>query len=106
VKSAPDVLIRTIRRLRLAPIPLSEGFGFSRLTCFSSPGRLLGPGPVKHSPDLLSFVLVDFKGGATFAGMTELPHVAGMITNLVDDLALACVGASCVFSAVWEELCS
>jgi S-DNA-T family DNA segregation ATPase FtsK/SpoIIIE len=41
-----------------------------------------------HSPDLLSLVLVDFKGGATFAGVTELPHVAGLITNLVDDLAL------------------
>ena len=40
-----------------------------------------------HSPELLSFVLVDFKGGATFAGVTELPHVAGLITNLVDDLA-------------------
>ncbi|MEK8142999.1 FtsK/SpoIIIE domain-containing protein [Streptomyces sp. M10(2022)] len=33
-------------------------------------------------------MLVDFKGGATFAGVTELPHVAGLITNLVDDLAL------------------
>lgn len=43
---------------------------------------------VKHPPELLSFVLVDFKGGATFAGVTELPHVAGLITNLVDDLAL------------------
>ncbi|MFE1852200.1 type VII secretion protein EccCa [Streptomyces sp. NPDC059489] len=41
-----------------------------------------------HSPELLSFVLVDFKGGATFAGLTGLPHVAGMITNLIDDLAL------------------
>jgi S-DNA-T family DNA segregation ATPase FtsK/SpoIIIE len=41
-----------------------------------------------HSPDLLSMVLVDFKGGATFAGMTGLPHVAGLITNLADDLAL------------------
>jgi S-DNA-T family DNA segregation ATPase FtsK/SpoIIIE len=41
-----------------------------------------------HSPEQLSFVLVDFKGGATFAGLTELPHVAGMITNLTDDLAL------------------
>lgn len=41
-----------------------------------------------HPPDLLSLVLVDFKGGATFAGMTELPHVAGLITNLADDLAL------------------
>ena len=41
-----------------------------------------------HSPDLLSMVLIDFKGGATFAGMTGLPHVAGLITNLADDLGL------------------
>ncbi|WP_329295694.1 type VII secretion protein EccCa [Streptomyces sp. NBC_01455] len=41
-----------------------------------------------HAPEHLSFVLVDFKGGATFAGVTELPHVAGLITNLADDLAL------------------
>ncbi len=41
-----------------------------------------------HSPDLLSLVLVDFKGGATFANLVELPHVAGLITNLADDLAL------------------
>jgi S-DNA-T family DNA segregation ATPase FtsK/SpoIIIE len=41
-----------------------------------------------HSPELLSFVLVDFKGGATFAQLTELPHVAGLITNLADDLAM------------------
>jgi S-DNA-T family DNA segregation ATPase FtsK/SpoIIIE len=43
---------------------------------------------MQHSPELLSFVLIDFKGGATFAGVTELPHVAGLITNLADDLAL------------------
>jgi S-DNA-T family DNA segregation ATPase FtsK/SpoIIIE len=43
---------------------------------------------MQHSPEVLSFVLVDFKGGATFAGVTELPHVAGLITNLADDLAL------------------
>jgi DNA segregation ATPase FtsK/SpoIIIE, S-DNA-T family len=41
-----------------------------------------------HSPELLSLVLVDFKGGATFAPVTGLPHVAGLITNLIDDLAL------------------
>ncbi|MFJ3756470.1 type VII secretion protein EccCa [Streptomyces sp. NPDC090080] len=41
-----------------------------------------------HAPEHLGFVLVDFKGGATFAGVTELPHVAGLITNLADDLAL------------------
>ena len=43
---------------------------------------------VTHPPEELSFVLVDFKGGATFAGMAALPHVAGMITNLEDDLAM------------------
>jgi S-DNA-T family DNA segregation ATPase FtsK/SpoIIIE len=43
---------------------------------------------VTHPPDVLSFVLVDFKGGAAFAGLADLPHVAGVITNLADDLAL------------------
>ncbi|WP_433220621.1 type VII secretion protein EccCa [Dactylosporangium sp. CS-047395] len=41
-----------------------------------------------HGPDALNLVLVDFKGGATFAGMATLPHVAAVITNLQDDLAL------------------
>ncbi|HEV7465884.1 MAG TPA: type VII secretion protein EccCa [Candidatus Dormibacteraeota bacterium] len=41
-----------------------------------------------HPPGLLSLVLVDFKGGATFADLADLPHVAGMITNLGADLAL------------------
>jgi S-DNA-T family DNA segregation ATPase FtsK/SpoIIIE len=43
---------------------------------------------VRHHPDRLAMVLVDFKGGATFAGMSALPHLAGMITNLADDLSL------------------
>jgi S-DNA-T family DNA segregation ATPase FtsK/SpoIIIE len=43
---------------------------------------------VSHPPELLAMVLVDFKGGATFAGMADLPQVAGMITNLQADLAL------------------
>ncbi len=41
-----------------------------------------------HPPDRLAFVLVDFKGGAAFSGLQALPHVAGLITNLADDLAL------------------
>ncbi len=41
-----------------------------------------------HPPDLLAFVLVDFKGGAAFAGLQDLPHVAGVITNLANDLAM------------------
>ena len=41
-----------------------------------------------HSSAALNFVLVDFKGGATFLGMQELPHVAAVITNLSDDLTM------------------
>jgi S-DNA-T family DNA segregation ATPase FtsK/SpoIIIE len=41
-----------------------------------------------HSSETLNFVLADFKGGATFAGMSALPHVSAVITNLADDLAL------------------
>ncbi len=43
---------------------------------------------VTHSSETLNFVLADFKGGATFAGMSALPHVAAVITNLADDLTL------------------
>lgn len=43
---------------------------------------------VTHSPEALAFVLVDFKGGASFASLGALPHVAGVVTNLADDLAL------------------
>ncbi|MCZ9340860.1 FtsK/SpoIIIE domain-containing protein, partial [Streptomyces sp. TRM76130] len=35
-----------------------------------------------HSPEELALVLVDYKGGATFAPFAGLPHVAGTITNL------------------------
>jgi len=41
-----------------------------------------------HPPDELNLVLIDFKGGATFAGTADLPHVSAVITNLADDLAL------------------
>jgi DNA segregation ATPase FtsK/SpoIIIE, S-DNA-T family len=43
---------------------------------------------VTHSSEALNLALVDFKGGATFAGMTELPHTCAVITNLSDDLTL------------------
>jgi len=41
-----------------------------------------------HSPEILNLVLVDFKGGATFAGMAGMPHVSAIITNLADELTL------------------
>jgi S-DNA-T family DNA segregation ATPase FtsK/SpoIIIE len=41
-----------------------------------------------HSPEQLNLVLVDFKGGATFAGMSHMPHVSAVITNLAQELTL------------------
>ncbi|MFJ5673968.1 type VII secretion protein EccCa [Streptomyces sp. NPDC093097] len=41
-----------------------------------------------HPPEDLSLVLVDYKGGATFAPFTNLPHVAGVITNLENQAGL------------------
>nr|WP_225954489.1 type VII secretion protein EccCa [Kibdelosporangium phytohabitans] len=41
-----------------------------------------------HSSTILNFILVDFKGGATFLGLDDAPHVAATITNLQGDLTL------------------
>ncbi|WP_217142990.1 type VII secretion protein EccCa [Streptomyces sp. AC627_RSS907] len=41
-----------------------------------------------NSSETLNFVLVDFKGGATFLGLDELPHTSAVITNLADEVAL------------------
>ncbi|MCP2170157.1 DNA segregation ATPase FtsK/SpoIIIE, S-DNA-T family [Goodfellowiella coeruleoviolacea] len=43
---------------------------------------------VTHSSEAVNLALIDFKGGATFAGMTDLPHTCAVITNLSEDLAL------------------
>ncbi|MEN3308216.1 MAG: segregation ATPase FtsK/SpoIIIE, family, partial [Micromonosporaceae bacterium] len=43
---------------------------------------------VTHSSEILNFVLVDFKGGATFATLDQLPHTSATITNLADELSL------------------
>ena len=39
----------------------------------------------RHEPALLNLLLVDFKGGAAFAGLEPLPHVAGLVTNLAEE---------------------
>ncbi len=41
-----------------------------------------------HDPALVNLLLIDFKGGAAFAELAALPHVAGLVTNLADDLSL------------------
>lgn len=41
-----------------------------------------------HPPEDLTMVLVDYKGGATFAPFDKAPHVSGLVTNLVSDTSL------------------
>ncbi|MFT7841746.1 type VII secretion protein EccCa [Saccharothrix sp. BKS2] len=41
-----------------------------------------------HPSEVLNFVLVDFKGGATFLGLDRLPHTSAVITNLADEAPL------------------
>jgi S-DNA-T family DNA segregation ATPase FtsK/SpoIIIE len=41
-----------------------------------------------HAPEDLAMVLIDYKGGATFAPFASLPHVAGVITNLENQAGL------------------
>ncbi|GAA4933405.1 type VII secretion protein EccC [Actinoplanes utahensis] len=41
-----------------------------------------------HSSEQLNFILIDFKGGAAFASMDQLPHTAAVVTNLENALPL------------------
>jgi S-DNA-T family DNA segregation ATPase FtsK/SpoIIIE len=43
---------------------------------------------ITHNSTSLNFVLIDFKGGATFASLDALPHTSAVITNLADNLTL------------------
>ena len=36
----------------------------------------------QHGPHEVQLLFVDFKGGATFAGLTDLPHAVGLVTDL------------------------
>jgi len=37
---------------------------------------------MNHPPERMSFLLVDFKGGATFGTIAHLPHCVGLLTDL------------------------
>ena len=60
----------------------TTGAGKSELLRTLVAGLALG-----SSPDHLTFVLVDFKGGSAFDACARLPHVTGMVTDLDDHLA-------------------
>src|SRR6478609_736274 len=80
-------------RLRV-PIGLGDGGNVINLDIKESAQQGMGPHglviglALTHSPEQLNMVLVDFKGGATFAGMSEMPHVSAVITNLAQELTL------------------
>ncbi len=42
---------------------------------------------LRHSPDVVTFVLVDYKGGSTFDRCADLPHTVGVVTDLDAGLA-------------------
>lgn len=42
---------------------------------------------VTHPPERLALVLIDHKGGGTFASLGQLPHTAGVVTNISGDQA-------------------
>jgi S-DNA-T family DNA segregation ATPase FtsK/SpoIIIE len=46
-----------------------------------------------HPPELVAFLLVDFKGGAAFEPLRGLPHVAGIVTDLDEPEALRAVAS-------------
>ena len=39
-----------------------------------------------HSPDRLTFLLIDYKGGSAFADCVRLPHCVGLVTDLSQQL--------------------
>ncbi|MDI9914251.1 FtsK/SpoIIIE domain-containing protein [Rhodococcus sp. IEGM 1379] len=39
-----------------------------------------------HSPDRVTFLFVDYKGGAAFADCVDLPHTVGLVTDLSQHL--------------------
>lgn len=48
---------------------------------------LLISAALHNSADRLTFLLIDYKGGAAFNNISELPHSVGMITDLTPELA-------------------
>jgi S-DNA-T family DNA segregation ATPase FtsK/SpoIIIE len=56
----------------------------------------------QYSPEDVTFLLVDFKGGSAFAPLQCLPHVVGVVTDL-DDVAAARALASLTAEVLYRE---
>ena len=69
-------------RMVLAGMP---GTGKSELLL-----SLIGSLAATHGPDRVTFLLVDYKGGAAFRDCMGLPHTVGLLTDLDEHLAERC----------------
>ena len=43
---------------------------------------------VTHSPEMLNLLLADYKGGSTFLGLVDAPHVTAVVTNMEEEAHL------------------
>ncbi|KHL00649.1 FtsK/SpoIIIE domain-containing protein [Sinomonas humi] len=55
---------------------------------------MISGGAALHSPDELTFLLIDFKGGAGLAPLEPLPHCVGLLTDLSGGLGRVLVSLS------------
>ena len=53
---------------------------------------------INYSPEILTFVLVDYKGGGTFKPFEDLPHTVDLVTNLNKS------GVHRMFTAIMAEI--
>lgn len=78
----------------LPPEPEFDGFGAYHTILVGTTGSgksefmktLALSAAWKYSPRLLNFFFMDFKGGAAFNILKDLPHVVGVVTNLSPQL--------------------
>ncbi len=61
-------------------------------------------GCVTHSPAMLNWLLVDFKGGSAFLGMSEIPHVTAVITNMEQEAHLVARMSEMIFGEIDRRL--
>jgi S-DNA-T family DNA segregation ATPase FtsK/SpoIIIE len=80
--AAGDVVLDLVAQGPHAVIGGTTGSGKSELLI----GWVLSMA-ASHSPAVVNFLLVDFKGGAAFAALESLPHTVGTITDLDDETA-------------------
>ena len=58
-----------------------------------------------YSPDRVTFLFVDYKGGAAFADCVHLPHTVGLVTDLSPHLVRRALSLACAPSCTIASTC-